>query len=196
MHSKPTADRSRLGQLILILVLDPLLHDLPTALAPIRQRCVKLLINLLGGLTVTVPPVLLAGPTTRPTRTPRRLPARERRRLTLGRTPRLSPSSFATRARKCPFSPTSRAASPHSNSFSADNSAQRAAKRANSSTGSAGSTSTSDAGTATTATEFAKGYITPTQPAKSIRSGFLGQEEAARGRNLRALAAAVGDRQV
>jgi hypothetical protein len=89
MHSKPTADRSRLGQLILILVLDPLLHDLPTALAPIRQRCVKLLINLLGGLTVTVPPVLLAGPTTRPTRTPRRLPARERRRLTLGRTPRL-----------------------------------------------------------------------------------------------------------
>jgi hypothetical protein len=89
VHSEPTTNPLGLGQLVLILELDPLLHDLPTALAPIHKRRIELLIDLHRRLTMTMPPVLLARTTTRPTRTPGRLPARERRRLTLGRTPRL-----------------------------------------------------------------------------------------------------------
>src|SRR5205823_6313523 len=55
MHREATTDRPWLGQLVLILVLDPLLQDLPTALAPLTKRRVELLINLPRRLTVTMP---------------------------------------------------------------------------------------------------------------------------------------------
>ena len=89
MHSEPAADRPRLGQLVLILKLDALVHDLPATLTPRRKRRVELLIHLPRRLAMTMPAVLLARPATRPTRPPLRLPARERRRLTLPRPPRL-----------------------------------------------------------------------------------------------------------
>jgi hypothetical protein len=87
MHSEPAAQPPRLGQLVLILVLGALVLDLPAALAPRRKRRLELLIELIWRLTVTMPPVLLTRPTTRPTRPLRTLPARERSRLTLPRTP-------------------------------------------------------------------------------------------------------------
>jgi hypothetical protein len=88
-HRDATADHSRLGQLILILKLDLLLKDLPTTLAPIRQRRVKLLINLHRRLTMTMPPVLGPSASTQPAWILRTITARERRRLTLARSPRL-----------------------------------------------------------------------------------------------------------
>ena len=88
MHRKPATDRPWLGQLVLILELDPLLANLPTALAPLRQRRVNLLIDLARRLAVSMPTVLITGPPTRPARTVRRLPTRERRRLPLPRPPR------------------------------------------------------------------------------------------------------------
>lgn len=45
MHPEPAADRLGLGQLVLILELDPLLFDLPAALAPLIKRRVELLVN-------------------------------------------------------------------------------------------------------------------------------------------------------
>ena len=164
MHSEPAAQPPRLGQLVLILVLGPLLLDLPAALAPRRMRRVELLINLLWRLTMTMPPVLLTRPTTGPTRTPRTLPARERRRLTLPSTPRLlqaGPPASPTRARSRSFSASSRETSPHNPSFSASSAEHRAANRASSSTGSAGSTSTSDSVTATTATQIRRRLHNP-----------------------------------
>jgi hypothetical protein len=89
MHSKPTTDPPRLGQLILILVLDPVLLDLTATLTPRLQRRVELLINLPRRLAMPVPTMLIPRPAPRPTRALLRLPARERRRLTLPRPPRL-----------------------------------------------------------------------------------------------------------
>jgi hypothetical protein len=89
MHSEPTTQPPRFGQLVLILVLDPLLADLTATLTPIHKRCIEFLIDLPRRLAVTMPPLLLARPPTRTARTARRVPARERGRLTLGRTPRL-----------------------------------------------------------------------------------------------------------
>ena len=83
MHAKPPTHRSRIRQLILVLILDPLLDDLPTALAPRNQRRVELLINSSARLSMPMPAVLLARPTTRPPLRLLGLPARERRRLTL-----------------------------------------------------------------------------------------------------------------
>jgi hypothetical protein len=60
MHSEPPTNRPRLGQLVLILVLGPLVLDLPATLAPRGQRRVEFLINLPGRLTVTMPAVLIS----------------------------------------------------------------------------------------------------------------------------------------
>ena len=89
MHREPPPDRLRLGQLVLELVLNPVLHDLPATLTPARKRCITLLINLPRRLAMTMPTVLLPRAPPRPPRSRLRLPARERRRLTLARPPRL-----------------------------------------------------------------------------------------------------------
>lgn len=73
MNREATTDRSRLGQLLLILVLDPLLQDLPTALAPIHKRRIELLIYPPRRLTMPMPAVL---PTRPPTRTTSRTAGR------------------------------------------------------------------------------------------------------------------------
>jgi hypothetical protein len=86
MHREPAAHPPRLGQLVLILVPGAHMIDLPAALTPRLTRSIELLINLLGRLTMSMPAVLATRPTTRATRIPRRLAARERRRLTLART--------------------------------------------------------------------------------------------------------------
>ena len=97
MHREPAAHPPRLGQLILILVLGADMIDLPATLTPRLTRSIELLINLLGRLTMSMPAVLATRPTTRTTRTPRRLAARERRRLTLTRTSRLLQLTFELR---------------------------------------------------------------------------------------------------
>ena len=89
MHSKPPTDRPRLGQLLLILKLGALMVDLPATLTPRRKPRLELLIHLRGRLAMTMPAMLLPRPAPRPTRPPLRLPARERRRLTLPSPPRL-----------------------------------------------------------------------------------------------------------
>jgi hypothetical protein len=89
MHHEPATQPPRHGQLILILVLDPLLLDLPATLAPIRKRRVALLIDLPRRLTATMPAVRITRPPTRPARISGGLTARERRSLTLASTPRL-----------------------------------------------------------------------------------------------------------
>jgi hypothetical protein len=89
MHAKPPTHRTRIRQLILVLILDALLDDLPTAFAPRNQRRVELLINSSGRLPMPMPAVLLARPTTQPPLRLVGLPARERRRLTLPRPTRL-----------------------------------------------------------------------------------------------------------
>jgi hypothetical protein len=89
MHREAAAHPPRLGQLVLILVLNPLLLDLSATRATIDQRRLELLIDLPRRLTVTMPAVLITRPPTRPTRIPARLSTRKRRRLTLPRTPRL-----------------------------------------------------------------------------------------------------------
>lgn len=89
VHREPPSDRPRLGQLILVLVLDPLLLDLPATLTPRRQRRVELLVDLLRRLAMTMPAVPLSRPAARTDRSRLRRPARERRRLTLGSPPRL-----------------------------------------------------------------------------------------------------------
>jgi hypothetical protein len=89
MHREPTAQPPRLWKLILVLVLDSLLPDLPATLTHIDKRRVQFLINLRRRLTVTMPPMIITRPSTRPTCTPRRLATGEWRRLTLGRPPRL-----------------------------------------------------------------------------------------------------------
>lgn len=89
MHPKPPADRPGLGQLVLILKLDPLVLDLPATLTTTDQRRVELLIHLPGRLMMRMPAMLLPGTTPRPPRLRLRFPARERRCLTLARPPRL-----------------------------------------------------------------------------------------------------------
>jgi hypothetical protein len=89
MHSKPSTDRPRLGQLVLILVLGPLVLDLPATPAPRGQGRVEFLINLPRRLTVPMRAVLIPGPAPRSTRLRLRFPAGERRRLTLPRPPRV-----------------------------------------------------------------------------------------------------------
>jgi hypothetical protein len=59
MHPKPATDRSRVGQLVLILKLAAFLLDLPATSTPWRQRRVKLLIDLPWRLPVTVRAVLV-----------------------------------------------------------------------------------------------------------------------------------------
>ena len=66
MHREPATERPRLGQLVLILVLDPLLHDLPTTLTPRLKRRVELLVDLPRRLAMTMPAVLIPRPTPRP----------------------------------------------------------------------------------------------------------------------------------
>ena len=83
MHSEPTTEPPRLGQLVLILVLDPVMLDLPATLTPRRERRVELLIDLPRRLAMTMPTVLLPRPAPRPASALLRLPARERRRLAL-----------------------------------------------------------------------------------------------------------------
>jgi hypothetical protein len=89
MHSEPATHTPRLGQLVLILELDPVLLDLPTTLTPRQKRRVELLINLARGLAMPMPTVIITRPTPRPARVLLRLPTRERRRLTLPRPTRL-----------------------------------------------------------------------------------------------------------
>ena len=60
MHNEPPADRPRLGQLLLILVLGPLVLDLPATPTPRHQRRVELLIHLSRCLAVTMLAVLLS----------------------------------------------------------------------------------------------------------------------------------------
>lgn len=62
MHREPATHPPWLGKLILILVLDPLLPDLPATLTPIRKRRVQLLIDLPRPLTVTMPAVIITQP--------------------------------------------------------------------------------------------------------------------------------------
>jgi hypothetical protein len=63
-----TANRPRLGQLVLILKLDPLLLDLPTTPAPRVKRRVEFLIDLPRRLAMTMLAVPLPRPATRPAR--------------------------------------------------------------------------------------------------------------------------------
>lgn len=74
MHREPAAHPPRLGQLILILVLGAHMIDLPAALTPRLTRSIKLLINLLGRLTMSMAAVLPTRPTTRTTRIPQGSP--------------------------------------------------------------------------------------------------------------------------
>jgi hypothetical protein len=60
MHPKPTTDRPRVGQLVLILKLAAFLLDLPATPTPWRQRRVKLLIDLPWRLAVTMLAVIVA----------------------------------------------------------------------------------------------------------------------------------------
>ena len=89
MHSEPPTDPPGLGQVVLILVLDPVFLDLAATLAPWPERRVQLLINLPRRLAMPMPAVLITRPAPRPTRLRLRLPTRERRRLTLPRPTRL-----------------------------------------------------------------------------------------------------------
>ena len=89
VHSEPTTDPPRLGQLILILVLDPVLLDLTATLTPRLQWRVELLIDLPWRLAMPMATVIIPRPAPRPARVRLRLPARERRRLTLPRPTRL-----------------------------------------------------------------------------------------------------------
>ena len=116
VHREPAAQSPRLGQLVLILVLGPLMLDLAATLAPRRQRRVELLIDFPGRLTVPMPAVLIPATTTRPARLGLRLPARERRRLTLGRPARLLQLALQLPdlARSRTFSPESRTTRPTS----------------------------------------------------------------------------------
>jgi hypothetical protein len=66
MHSEPTTEPPRLGQLILILVLDPVMLDLPATLTPRRERRVELLIDLPRRLAMTMLPC--SSPDRRPSR--------------------------------------------------------------------------------------------------------------------------------
>jgi hypothetical protein len=59
MHSEPPADRPRLGQLVLILVLGPVVLDLPTALTSRPERRVELRIDLPQRLAMPMPTVLI-----------------------------------------------------------------------------------------------------------------------------------------
>ena len=68
MHREPATQPPRLGKLILILVLDPLLLDLPATLTPRDKRRVQLLIDLPRRLTMTMPAVIITRPPTRPAR--------------------------------------------------------------------------------------------------------------------------------
>jgi hypothetical protein len=58
MDSEPATDRPRLGQLVLILKLDPLLLDLPTTPTPRPERRDELLIHLPRRLAMTMLAVL------------------------------------------------------------------------------------------------------------------------------------------
>ena len=89
MHSEPPTHPPRLGQLVLILVLDPVFLDLPATLAPRPERRVELLINLPRRLAMTMPTVITTRPAPRPASVLLRLPTRERRRLALPRPTRL-----------------------------------------------------------------------------------------------------------
>ena len=89
MHSEPSTDPPRLGQLVLILILSVVVLDLPATLAPRLQRRLQLLIHFRGRLAMPMPAVVLPRPTPRPARLFLRGPTRERRRLTLRRAPRL-----------------------------------------------------------------------------------------------------------
>jgi hypothetical protein len=89
VHPKASPDRSRLGKFILVLKLAADVLDLPATLTPWGQRRVELLIHHSRRLAVTVPAVIIPRPPTRPTPGRVRLPTRERRRLTLPRSPRL-----------------------------------------------------------------------------------------------------------
>ena len=163
MHSEPTTHPPRLGQLVLILILAAHMIDLPAALTPRSKRRVELLIDPFWRLAVTIATVLITRPTTGPSRALGRLPARERRRLTLPCAPRLPQLTFqlADPSRSRSFSPNSREISPHNPSLSVDSPKHLAANRASSSTGSAGNTSTRDAVTATTTTPVRRGLHNP-----------------------------------
>jgi len=87
VHSEPATNRARLGQFVLILKLRPFVLDLPATLASRSERRVELLIDHPRRLPVPIPAVFLSRTTTRPARLRLRLTARERRRLTLPRTP-------------------------------------------------------------------------------------------------------------
>ena len=58
-HTDLAADRSRLGQLLLPLRDNPLMLDLPAALAPIRNQRLERLINLPGRRPMAVTAMLI-----------------------------------------------------------------------------------------------------------------------------------------
>jgi hypothetical protein len=89
VHGVAAAVRTRLGRLLLILVDRALMADLPAALAPNPKRRLKLLIDLLGRLSVRLLTVCAPRSPPRPPRLLLTLTARERRRLTLRRATQL-----------------------------------------------------------------------------------------------------------
>ena len=146
MHREPPPDRLRLGNCPGTGTQSGPPRS-PRHLTPARKRCITLLINLPRRLAMTMPTVLLPRAPPRPPRSRLRLPARERRRLTLARPPRLlqgplelpdpSPQPLILARQPKDLVPQML--------FSTDNAEHNASSRPHSSTGSAGSTSTPDA---------------------------------------------------
>src|SRR5579884_889635 len=89
IDAETPADGPRLRQLLLVLLNNVDELDLPAPLAPLRSRRLERLVNLRRRSPVTLATIPRPCPSPRPARLLLGLPTRERRRLTLRRTPQL-----------------------------------------------------------------------------------------------------------